>query len=122
MEVVGMQNTIYEINLNAEGDLPLPEALREALGLQADDAVKVVHTSDHLLLIPKRLLVSEFADYMSKLLAEKGLTLNDVLESGATIRAELFAERYGDLSASLSVAITCFSRRECNHRRDWLTT
>jgi hypothetical protein len=36
---------------------------------------------DHLLR-SKRLLVPEFADYMSKLLVEKGLTVDDLLASG----------------------------------------
>ena len=74
-----MTNVTYEINVDAEGKLILPAELREALGLQAGDTLKVVQTDDHLLLIPKRLLVPEFADYMSKLLAEKGLTIADLL-------------------------------------------
>ncbi len=92
-----MTNVTYEINVDAEGKLILPAELREALGLQAGDTLKVVQTDDHLLLIPKRLLVPEFADYMSKLLAEKGLTVADLLASGEEIRDELFKERYGDL-------------------------
>jgi AbrB family looped-hinge helix DNA binding protein len=92
-----MTNVTYELNVDAEGNLVLPLELREALGLQAGDTLKVMQTEDHLLLIPKRLLVPEFADYMSKLLAEKGLTVSDLLASGEEIRDELFEERYGDL-------------------------
>ena len=85
----------YEVEINAEGNLIPPAELREALGLQAGDTLKLVQTDDNLLLIPKRLLVPEFADYMSKLLAEKGLTVADLLASGAEIRNDLFRERYG---------------------------
>lgn len=92
-----MTSVTYEVNVDAEGNLTLPVELREALGLQAGDTLKVMQTEDHLLLIPKRLLVPEFAEYMSKLLAEKGLTVGDLLAGSEEIRDELFEERYGDL-------------------------
>lgn len=92
-----MTSSVYEVEINAEGNLILPAELREALGLQVGDTLKLVQTEDNLLLIPRRLLVAEFAEYMSKLLAEKGLTVDDLLASGEEIRDELFRERYGDL-------------------------
>lgn len=93
-----MTNITYEVNVDAEGNLALPMELRESLGLQIGDTLKVMQTDDYVLLIPKRLLVPEFAEYMSKLLAEKGLTVDDLLASGEEIRDELFRERYGSLS------------------------
>jgi AbrB family looped-hinge helix DNA binding protein len=93
-----MTNITYEVNVDAEGNLTLPMELRESLGLQIGDTLKVMQTDDYVLLIPKRLLVPEFAEYMSKLLAEKGLTVDDLLASGEEIREELFQERYGSLS------------------------
>jgi AbrB family looped-hinge helix DNA binding protein len=95
-----MASITYELQVDAAGKLKLPEELREALGLQVGDTLKVIQTDDHLLLIPKRLLVPEFADYMSKLLAEKGLTVADLLESAEAIRDELFQERYGNSLSS----------------------
>jgi len=94
-----MTNITYEVNVDAEGNLTLPMELRESLGLQIGDTLKVMQTDDYVLLIPKRLLVPEFAEYMSKLLAEKGLTVDDLLASGEEIRDELFRERYGSLSS-----------------------
>ncbi|MBN2302903.1 MAG: AbrB/MazE/SpoVT family DNA-binding domain-containing protein [Anaerolineae bacterium] len=93
-----MVDAIYEVNVDAEGKLTLPAELRESLGLQADDTLKIVQTGEHVLLIPKRLLVPEFAGYMSQLLADKGLTVDNLLASGEDIRDELFQERYGDLA------------------------
>jgi AbrB family looped-hinge helix DNA binding protein len=93
-----MTNITYEVNVDAEGNLTLPMELRESLGLQIGDTLKVMQTDDYVLLIPKRLLVPEFAEYMSKLLTEKGLTVDDLLASGEEIRDELFRERYGNLS------------------------
>ena len=93
-----MTNITYEVNVDAEGNLTLPMELRESLGLQIGDTLKVMQTDDYVLLIPKRLLVPEFAEYMSRLLAEKGLTVDDLLASGEEIRDELFRERYGGLS------------------------
>jgi AbrB family looped-hinge helix DNA binding protein len=94
-----MTSITYEVNVDAEGNLTLPMELRESLGLQIGDTLKVMQTDDYVLLIPKRLLVPEFAEYMSKLLAEKGLTVDDLLASGEEIRDELFQERYGSLSS-----------------------
>ena len=93
-----MTNITYEVKVDAEGNLTLPMELRESLGLQIGDTLKVMQTDDYVLLIPKRLLVPEFAEYMSKLLAEKGLTVDDLLASGEEIRDDLFRERYGSLS------------------------
>jgi AbrB family looped-hinge helix DNA binding protein len=93
-----MSTIAYEVLVDENGNLALPKELRESLGLQTGDTVKVMQTDDHVLLIPKRLLVPEFADYMSKLLAEKGLTVDDLLTSSEDIREELFQERYGSLS------------------------
>lgn len=93
-----MSTITYEVHVDANGNLVLPKELLESLGLQIGDTVKVMQTDDHVLLIPKRLLVPEFAEYMSKLLAEKGLTVDDLLTSSEDIREELFRERYGSLS------------------------
>jgi AbrB family looped-hinge helix DNA binding protein len=92
-----MTSVSYEVEVDADGKLILPVELREALGLQAGDTLRVIQTDDSLMLIPGRLLVPAFAEYMSKLLAEKGLTVSDLLASGEEIRDELFRERYGDL-------------------------
>jgi AbrB family looped-hinge helix DNA binding protein len=73
-----MTNITYEVNVDAEGNLTLPMELRESLGLQIGDTLKIMQTDDYVLLIPKRLLVPKFAEYMSKLLAEKGLTVDDL--------------------------------------------
>ena len=93
-----MANVSYEIEVGEQGDLRLPADLRESLGLQAGDTVRLVQTDDHLLMIPTRLLVPEFAAYMQGLLAEKGLTLADLLAGGEDEREKLFRERYEQLA------------------------
>lgn len=94
-----MRETFYEISVNESGDLTLPQALRDALGLQVGDTLRVMETDNHFMLIPKRLMVPAFADYFSTLLEAKGLTVNDLLDSGESIRDALFAERYGDVDS-----------------------
>lgn len=94
-----MTGVLYDLEVNAEGNLVLPVELRETLGLQAGDTLRLVQTEEALLLIPRRLLVPAFADYLSTLLGEKGLTVADLLAGGEAIRDELFQERYGDLAS-----------------------
>ncbi len=95
-----MKTLTYEVEIGADGELALPAELRESLGLQTGDSLKLIQTEDSLLLIPTRLLVPEFADYMSKLLAEQGLSVADFLAGAKEERAILFQELYGDLTTN----------------------
>lgn len=90
----------YELQLDDDGKFTFPTELRESLGLQVGDSIIVVEDENGLLLIPNRLLVPEFADYVSKLMKEKGITLSDLLASGQQQREKLFEERYGDLATN----------------------
>ncbi|GIK66093.1 MAG: hypothetical protein BroJett018_38870 [Chloroflexota bacterium] len=93
-----MKTLTYEVEIGADGELSLPAELRESLGLQAGDSLKLIQTEDSLLMIPTRLLVPEFADYMSRLLAEQGVSVADFLAGAKGEREILFQELYGNLT------------------------
>jgi bifunctional DNA-binding transcriptional regulator/antitoxin component of YhaV-PrlF toxin-antitoxin module len=95
-----MRTLTYEVEIGADGELSLPLELRESLGLQVGDSLKLIQTEDNLVMIPTQLLVPEFADYMSKLLAEQGISAIDFLDGAKEEREKLFKERYGDLTTN----------------------
>jgi AbrB family looped-hinge helix DNA binding protein len=87
----------FEVRIDDEGRLILPDTVRQSLGLQTGDVLRLVQTEDRVILIPTRLLVPEVADYLHKLLHDAGLTLDDLLENSHIEREKLFQERYGHL-------------------------
>lgn len=91
------KSVAYELNIGEQGEIIVPEALRTAMGLHAGDTIMAIQDEDGVIMIPSRLLVPEFAGYLSGLLAERGLSVDDLILSGEDIRDALFQERYGDL-------------------------
>lgn len=94
---MGKSVATYELNIGEQGEIIVPEALRMAMGLHAGDTITAIQDEDGLIMIPNRLLVPEFAGYLSALLAERGLSVDDLMASGEDIRDTLFRERYGEL-------------------------
>ncbi len=78
-----------------DGTVTLPVDLREKLGLQRGDLVSVVETPDGLLLTSRRVAIERELAEVDAALREHGLSLDEVVESGREIRAELVKERYG---------------------------
>ena len=94
-----ISRTTYELQIGEDGSLTLPAELRAAMGLQAGDTLTLVQGEGEVWFMPTRLLVPEVAEFISKRLVEKGLTVNDLLAGLAEEREILFKERYGDLAA-----------------------
>lgn len=78
-----------------EGQVALPVDLREKLGLKRGDMVSVVETPEGLLLTSRRAEIERDLARVDAGLAEHGLSLDEVVESGREIRGELIKERYG---------------------------
>jgi len=75
------------------GDCP-PE-LRGKLGLKKGDLVAVVETNEGVLIAPEKTVVNKALDRIGEILRQEGLTLEELIESGREIRAELIREQYG---------------------------
>jgi AbrB family looped-hinge helix DNA binding protein len=89
----------YELAVDENGALTLPTELREALGLQTGDTITLIQGDSEIWMMPTRLLMPEIAREMEHLLAQKGLTADDLLAGLAAEREKLFKEQYGDLAA-----------------------
>ena len=80
----------YVVRLRERGQITLPAKLREELGVQVGDFFAIVKVDSYVLMTPKRLVVSEVVDQLAQLLAEKELTLEDLVEGLEEERARLF--------------------------------
>ena len=78
-----------------EGYVALPVELRQKLGLQPGDLVSVIETPEGLLLTSRRVEIERDLARADAELAEHGLSIDELVESGREIRAEIVKERYG---------------------------
>lgn len=78
-----------------KGQVTIPAEIRKKLGLKKGDLVAFVETEQGVLLSPQEVIASEALDQIGRILREKGLTLEELMESGRQIRGKLIAEEYG---------------------------
>ena len=84
---------VYTIQEN--GQVTLPAEWREKYGLKKGDLVTFQETDDGLLISPREALAMKLLDDIGEALKEKGITLEELLDSGEKIRQELYDEKYG---------------------------
>ena len=84
------------VRVQEKGHVTLPTELRRKLGIKKGDLVEVVETSSGVLITPQKVIALEALDQIGAILREQGLTLEEMIESGAEIRKELVREQYGE--------------------------
>jgi AbrB family looped-hinge helix DNA binding protein len=77
-----------------KGQVTIPAAIRRKLGLKKGDLVAFVETEAGVLITPREVVATEALDKIGAILKEQGLTLEELIESGRTIRGELIQEHY----------------------------
>ena len=82
--------------LSDRGVLTLPKALRDRYGFAAGDAFAVLDVDGLLVLSPVAPFVPELARQLERLVAETGLSTEDLLAGLRDQRGRYVAERYGD--------------------------
>lgn len=78
-----------------KGQVTIPADIREKLGLKEGDLVAFVETDKGILISPREVIAMEALDRIGELLREKGITVEELIESGRDIRGELMEEMYG---------------------------
>jgi AbrB family looped-hinge helix DNA binding protein len=84
------------VRVQEKGQVTLPTELRKKLGIKKGDLVEVTETAQGLLVTPQKVVALQALDEIGAILREQGLTLEDLIESGAEIREELVREQYGE--------------------------
>ena len=83
------------VRIQQDGQIILPAEVRRRLGLKQGDLVAIVETPDGILITPQEAVVTRALDHLGAILREQALSLEDLIESGRTERAELIREQYG---------------------------
>jgi AbrB family looped-hinge helix DNA binding protein len=83
---------VYIIQEN--GQVTLPIEFRRRYKLKKGDAVVFKETEEGLLISPKEALVMNLLDEIAEGLEARGITLEELIESGREIRQEIYDEKY----------------------------
>jgi AbrB family looped-hinge helix DNA binding protein len=94
-----MSSTPLLVRVGDKGQVTLPAALRERLGIKKGDLVVLLDTPDGILITPQAVAVNDVLDRMGAALHEQGVTLEDLIDSGRSIREEIVRELY-DIDAT----------------------
>jgi AbrB family looped-hinge helix DNA binding protein len=87
--------TSVPVRVQEKGQVTLPRAVREKLKLKKGDLVTFVETPQGILIKPAAIVANEALDEIGAALKAKGIKLEDLLERGRTIRAEIAEKKYG---------------------------
>lgn len=82
------------VRVQEKGQVTLPTEIREKLGLKKGDLVAVVETKEGVLISPQQVIANQALDKLGQALKEKGLTLEELIESGREIRGRIVKEKY----------------------------
>ncbi len=78
-----------------KGQVTIPAEIRKKLGLKKGDYVAFVETDQGVLISPQEIVAQEALEEIGQILKEKGLTLEELIQSGREIRGNLIREEYG---------------------------
>ena len=78
-----------------EGGLNLPIEFFRRYGLNQGDEVIIMETDQGLIVLPRVAAAMSALNEMGKALKEKGVTLEELMESGRDIRGDILREKYG---------------------------
>lgn len=77
-----------------KGQVTIPVEIRRKLELEKGDLVAFVETEEGVLIRPQEVIAMQALDRLGQMLKEKGITLDELMESGREIRGEIAKEKY----------------------------
>lgn len=83
------------VRVQEKGQVTLPVEVRKKLGIKKGDVVAVVDTPQGVLITRQEVLATAALDRIGEALRERGVTLEELIESGREIRGALIKEHYG---------------------------
>ncbi len=86
--------------MQEKGQVTLPAEIRRKLGLKKGDVVAVSETPEGILITPQEVVATKALEEIGEALKAKGLSLDEVIERGRTIRGDLIQKQYGSTSTS----------------------
>jgi AbrB family looped-hinge helix DNA binding protein len=83
------------VRVQEKGQVTLPADVRKRLGLKKGDLVAITETEEGALITPSAAIAIKALDRIGDVLRAQGASLDDLIESGRTIRGEIIQEKYG---------------------------
>lgn len=77
-----------------KGQVTIPVEIRRKWELGKGDLVAFVETEEGVLIRPQEIIAMRALDRLGEMLKEKGITLEELVESGREIRGEIAKEKY----------------------------
>lgn len=77
------------------GQVTIPIELRRKLGIEEGGVVAFIETENGILISPQEVLAMDALDRVGSVLKERGISLEELIESGRQIRGQMFEEDYG---------------------------
>lgn len=78
-----------------KGQITIPVEIRQRWGLKKGDLVAFVETEQGVLISPREVVAVNALDRIGKALQGRGISLEELIESGRDIRQQLLEEEYG---------------------------
>lgn len=78
-----------------KGQVTIPAEIRQRWGLKKGDLVAFVETEQGVVISPQEVVAMNALDQIGRALRERGITLEELMESGREIRGQLIEEEYG---------------------------
>ncbi len=83
------------VRVQEKGQVTIPTDIRKKLGLKKGDLVAVTSSEDGILITPQEVIAMRALDRIGEMLREKGITLEEMIESGRQVRTKIIEEQYG---------------------------
>ena len=83
------------IRVQEKGQVTLPIDIRKKLGLKKGDLVAIVDTEEGILIAPQEVLATRALNRIGQVLSDKGISLEELIDSGREIRGQIIEEQYG---------------------------
>ena len=77
------------------GQVTIPIELRRKLGIEDGGVVAFIEMENGILISPQEVLAMDALERVGKVLKERGISLEELIESGRGIRDEMVEEDYG---------------------------
>lgn len=83
------------VRVQEKGQVTLPTEMRTRLGLKKGDLVAVIETDEGVLISPQEIIAVAALDKIGEVLKEKGVSLEELIESGRQERVSIIKMQYG---------------------------
>jgi antitoxin PrlF len=90
-----MAEQVKLATVQKRGQVTIPIELRRKFGIEEGSIVAFTETEEGILISPREVLAMSALDRIGEVLRERGITLEELIESGREVRGRIVEEEYG---------------------------